>query len=161
VPTTQLKRRRAMRGVNKVILVGNLGRDPEVRYIKDGTAVANLRIATSENWNDANGQKQERTEWHRIVAWGKLAEIAKEYMTKGKQIYVEGRLQTRSWDDREGNKRYTTEVRADQILMLGTRGDSGGARDAGGSPDETRPPGPESPQPPDQPFQATDEDVPF
>ena len=148
-----------MRGVNKVILVGNLGRDPEVRYIKDGTAVANLRIATSENWNDANGQKQERTEWHRIVAWGKLAEIAKEYMTKGKQIYVEGRLQTRSWDDREGNKRYTTEVRADQILMLGTRGDSGGARDVPSSPDETRPP--DSPQPPDQPFQATDEDVPF
>ena len=149
-----------MRGVNKVILVGNLGRDPEVRYIKDGTAVANLRIATSENWNDANGQKQERTEWHRIVAWGKLAEIAKEYMTKGKQIYVEGRLQTRSWDDREGNKRYTTEVRADQILMLGTRGDSGGARDVPSSPDS--PDSPDSqPQPPDQPFQATDEDVPF
>jgi len=149
-----------MRGVNKVILVGNLGRDPEVRYIKDGTAVANLRIATSENWNDANGQKQERTEWHRIVAWGKLAEIAKEYMTKGKQIYVEGRLQTRSWDDREGNKRYTTEVRADQILMLGTRGDSGGARGVPSSPDS--PDSPDSqPQPPDQPFQATDEDVPF
>jgi single-strand DNA-binding protein len=142
-----------MRGVNKVILVGNLGRDPEVRYIKDGTAVANLRLATSENWNDANGQKQERTEWHRIVAWGKLAEIAKEYMTKGRQIYVEGRLQTRSWDDREGNKRYTTEVRADQIIMLGTRGDSSGSRDtAGGSAD---------PSPPDEPFQATDEDVPF
>jgi len=140
-----------MRGVNKVILVGNLGRDPEVRYIRDGTAVANLRIATSETWNDANGQKQERTEWHRVVAWGKLAEIAKEYMTKGRQIYVEGRLQTRSWDDREGNKRYTTEVRADQMIMLGTRGDGGGARDS--SPD----PGP----PPEEPFQATDEDVPF
>jgi single-strand DNA-binding protein len=141
-----------MRGVNKVILVGNLGRDPEVRYIRDGTAVANLRIATSETWNDANGQKQERTEWHRVVAWGKLAEIAKEYMTKGRQVYVEGRLQTRSWDDREGNKRYTTEVRADQMIMLGTRGDAGGARDASG---------PDSAPPPDEPFQATDEDVPF
>jgi single-strand DNA-binding protein len=141
-----------MRGVNKVILVGNLGRDPEVRYIRDGTAVANLRIATSETWNDANGQKQERTEWHRVVAWGKLAEIAKEYMTKGRQVYVEGRLQTRSWDDREGNKRYTTEVRADQMIMLGTRGDVGGARDASG---------PDSAPPPDEPFQATDEDVPF
>jgi single-strand DNA-binding protein len=140
-----------MRGVNKVILVGNLGRDPEVRYIRDGTAVANLRIATSETWNDANGQKQERTEWHRVVAWGKLAEIAKEYMTKGRQVYVEGRLQTRSWDDREGNKRYTTEVRADQMIMLGTRGDGGSARDVG----------PDSAPPPDEPFQATDEDVPF
>lgn len=140
-----------MRGVNKVILVGNLGRDPEVRYIKDGTAVANLRLATSETWNDQNGQKQERTEWHRIVAWGKLAEIAKEYMSKGRQIYVEGKLQTRSWDDREGNKRYTTEVKADQIIMLGSRGDSAGSR--GMSP----PP----PEPAAAPFEATDDDVPF
>jgi len=141
-----------MRGVNKVILIGNLGRDPEVRYIRDGTAVANLRLATSESWNDANGQKQERTEWHRIVAWGKLAEIAKEYMTKGRQIYVEGRLQTRSWDDREGNKRYTTEVRADQMLMLGTRSDAGASRESTGG---------DVAAPPDEPFQATDEDVPF
>jgi single-strand DNA-binding protein len=138
-----------MRGVNKVILVGNLGRDPEIRYIKDGTPVANLRLATSESWNDPQGQRQERTEWHRIVAWGKLAEIAKEYMTKGRQIYVEGRLQTRSWDDREGNKRYTTEVRADQIVMLGTRGDSGGSKDVPAAPE------------PQQPFEATDDDVPF
>ena len=140
-----------MRGVNKVILVGNLGRDPEVRYIKDGTAVANLRLATSETWNDQNGQKQERTEWHRIVAWGKLAEIAKEYMSKGRQIYVEGKLQTRSWDDRDGNKRYTTEVKADQIIMLGSRGDSAGARDTPAPP----------PEPVSAPFEAKDDDVPF
>ncbi len=141
-----------MRGVNKVILVGNLGRDPEVRYIKDGTAVANLRLATSETWNDQNGQKQERTEWHRVVAWGKLAEIAKEYMSKGRQIYVEGKLQTRSWDDRDGNKRYTTEVKADQIIMLGTRGDSAGGRDT-----PAPPPEPEAAAP----FEAKDDDVPF
>ncbi len=140
-----------MRGVNKVILVGNLGRDPEVRYIKDGTAVANLRLATSETWNDQNGQKQERTEWHRVVAWGKLAEIAKEYMSKGRQIYVEGKLQTRSWDDRDGNKRYTTEVKADQIIMLGSRGDSAGARDTPAPP----------PEPAAAPFEAKDDDVPF
>ena len=140
-----------MRGVNKVILVGNLGRDPEVRYIKDGTAVANLRLATSETWNDQNGQKQERTEWHRIVAWGKLAEIAKEYMSKGRQIYVEGKLQTRSWDDRDGNKRYTTEVKADQMIMLGTRGDSAGGRDTPTPP----------PEPAAAPFEAKEDDVPF
>ncbi len=141
-----------MRGVNKVILVGNLGRDPEVRYIKDGTAVANLRLATSETWNDQNGQRQERTEWHRVVAWGKLAEIAKEYMTKGRQIYVEGKLQTRSWDDRDGNKRYTTEVKADQIIMLGTRGDSAGDRDTPAPPPEPAAAAP---------FEAKEDDVPF
>jgi single-strand DNA-binding protein len=145
-----------MRGVNKVILIGNLGRDPEVRYIRDGTAVANMRIATTETWNDQNGQKQERTEWHRIVAWGKLAEIAKEYLTKGRQIYVEGRLQTRSWDDRDGNKRYTTEIKADQLLMLGGRGDAG-AREAPGAQEAPSP----SPTPESEPFQATDDDVPF
>ncbi len=146
-----------MRGVNKVILVGNLGRDPEVRYIKDGTAVANLRLATSETWNDQNGQRQERTEWHRVVAWGKLAEIAKEYMSKGRQIYVEGKLQTRSWDDREGNKRYTTEVKADQIVMLGTRGDSAGSRDAPAPPPEQA----GAPELPAATFEATEDDVPF
>lgn len=143
-----------MRGVNKVILVGNLGRDPEIRYTKDGTAVANLNLATSDSWNDANGQRQERTEWHRVVAWGKLAEISKEYLSKGRQIYIEGRLQTRSWDDKSGTKRYTTEVKADQMVMLGTRGDGGG-RDAGPSPGG----------PPQEfsrePFEASEEDVPF
>ena len=158
-----------MRGVNKVILVGNLGRDPEVRYIKDGTAVANLRLATSETWNDQNGQKQERTEWHRVVAWGKLAEIAKEYMSKGRQIYVEGKLQTRSWDDRDGNKRYTTEVKADQIIMLGSRGDSAGSRDTAAPPPEQGEQAEQAGQagqegqaaPAAAPFEATEDDVPF
>ncbi len=141
-----------MRGVNKVILIGNLGRDPEVRYTRSGTAVANLNIATSENWTDKSGQKQERTEWHRVVAWDKLAEIAKEYLTKGKQVYIEGRLQTRSWDDRDGNKRYTTEVRVDQMLMLGGRGGDFAER-------EPSPPPQEADQGP--PFEAKEEDVPF
>lgn len=142
-----------MRGVNKVILIGNLGRDPEMRYTRDGTAVANLNLATSDSWNDAQGQRQERTEWHRVVAFGKLAEIAKEYLSKGRQIYIEGRLQTRSWEDKEGNKRYTTEIKADQMVMLGGRGGDGGSRSAGpppGGEDFSR-----------EPFEATDEDVPF
>ncbi len=144
-----------MRGVNKVILVGNLGRDPEVRYTKDGTAVANLNLATTETWNDGSGQRQERTEWHKVVAWGKLAEIAKEYLGKGKQVYIEGRLQTRSWEDKEGVKRYTTEIKADQMVMLGGRGGDGTSRDSGPPPPEASDFGrPES-------FQATEDDVPF
>lgn len=115
------------RGVNKVILVGNLGRDPEVRYSPNGQAVANVTIATSESWKDKNtGEKQERTEWHRIVFWGKLAEIAGEYLKKGSQIYVEGRLQTRKWTDKEGHEKYTTEVVANEMQMLGSR-QGGGA----------------------------------
>jgi len=144
-----------MRGVNKVILVGNLGRDPEVRYTREGTAVANLNVATTETWNDGSGQRQERTEWHRVVAWGKLAEIAKEYLGKGKQVYIEGRLQTRSWEDKEGVKRYTTEIKADQMVMLGGRGGDGMQRDSGPPPPEASDVGrPES-------FQATEDDVPF
>lgn len=116
--------------VNKVILIGNLGVDPEVRYTPSGQAVANFRIATSENWNDKQGQKQERVEWHRIVAWGKLGELCGEYLAKGRQVYVEGRLQTRQWKDRDGQDRYTTEVHAQSITFLGSRGDSaeGGPR---------------------------------
>ena len=111
------------RGINKVILVGNLGRDPEVRYAASGAAVANVTIATSESWKDKNsGEKQERTEWHRIVFFGRLAEIASEYLKKGSQIYVEGRLQTRKWQDKDGNDRYTTEVVANEMQMLGSRG---------------------------------------
>src|ERR671918_2561807 len=106
-------------GVNKVILIGNLGSAPEVRFTPGGQAVANFRIATSESWTDKSGQKQERTEWHRIVVWGKLAELCGEYLSKGRQVYVEGRLQTRQWDDRDGNKKYTTEVVASQITFLG------------------------------------------
>lgn len=148
-----------MRGVNKVILIGNLGRDPEVRYTRDGTAVANLNVATSESWNDPNGQRQERTEWHRVVAWGRLAEVAKEYLSKGRQVYIEGKLQTRSWEDKEGNKRYTTEVKVDQMVMLGGRGDSSMGRDTGEAPDDRdagRGGGGGGGE-----FQATDDDVPF
>ena len=108
-----------MASVNKVILVGNLGRDPEVRYTPGGTAVANFTLATTDRWNDPSGEKKERTEWHRVVVWGKQAEIAGEYLRKGRQIYVEGALQTREWTDRDGNKRYTTEVRAQRFQMLG------------------------------------------
>lgn len=105
--------------VNKVLLIGRLGNNPEIRYTNTGTAVANFNLATSENWNDKNGQKQERTEWHRVVVWGKLAELCEKYLAKGRQCFVEGRLQTRSWDDKDGNKRYTTEIVAATIQFLG------------------------------------------
>ena len=108
-----------MASINKVILVGNLGRDPELRYTPSGMAVANLNIATNEVWTDKSGEKKERTEWHRVVVWGKQAEVLNSYLTKGRQVYVEGSLQTRSWDDKSGTKRYTTEVRANRVLMLG------------------------------------------
>ena len=120
-----------MGSVNKVILVGNLGRDAELRYTPGGAAVATLDMATTEVWNDKGGQRQEKTEWHRVVLWGKIAESLNEYLAKGKQIYVEGRLQTRQWDDKDGNKRYTTEIRGDRIVLLGGGG-GGGARGAGG-----------------------------
>ncbi|HXN40605.1 MAG TPA: single-stranded DNA-binding protein [Myxococcaceae bacterium] len=108
-------------GVNKAILVGNLGADPEVRFTPGGQAVANFRIATSESWTDKGGQKQERTEWHRIVVWGKLAELCGEYLAKGRQCFVEGRLQTREWTDKENKKNYTTEVVANNVVFLGAR----------------------------------------
>ena len=116
-----------MAGVNKVILVGNLGADPEVRFTPSGQAVANFRIATSENWTDKSGQKQERTEWHRIVVWGKLGELCGEYLAKGRQCFVEGRLQTREWTDKENKKNYTTEVVANNVVFLGGRGEGAGA----------------------------------
>ena len=115
-----------MGSVNKVILVGNLGRDAELRYTPGGAPVATLNLATTEVWNDkASGQKQEKTEWHRIVLWGKSAESLSEYLTKGKQIFVEGRLQTRKWQDKDGNDKYTTEIRADRITLLGGGGGGG------------------------------------
>lgn len=130
-----------MAGVNKVILIGNLGADPEVRFTPGGQAVANFRIATSESWNDKQGNKQERTEWHRIVVWGKLAELCGEYLKKGRQCYVEGRLQTREWTDKENKKNYTTEVVANQVTFLGGRdGASGPRRDSGGRDDFGPPP---------------------
>ena len=117
-----------MGSVNKVILVGNLGRDAELRYTPGGAAVATLNLATTEVWNDKNQQRQEKTEWHRVVLWGKQAESLQEYLTKGKQIYVEGRLQTRQWDDKDGNKRYTTEIRGDRSVLLGGGMGGGGGR---------------------------------
>ena len=130
-----------MSGVNKAILVGNLGRDPEVRYTKSGQAVASFSLATSERWTGKDGNKEEKTEWHRIVAWGKLGEICGEYLSKGKQVYIEGRIQTREWEDNDGNKRSTTEIVASTMTMLGQAGGGsggsgsgsggGGGRDAG------------------------------
>lgn len=149
-----------MGSVNKVILVGNLGRDSELRYTPGGAAVATLNMATTEVWNDKQGQKQEKTEWHRIIVWGKQAESLQEYLTKGKQIYVEGRLQTRQWDDKDGNKRYTTEIKADRITLLGGGGgrssmDRGGGSTGGGSTGG----GGGAEEPPMQPI--TDDDIPF
>jgi single-strand DNA-binding protein len=121
----------ASKGVNKVILVGNLGNDPEMRVMGNGGAVCNLSIATSESWKDQQGQQQERTEWHKVVMYRRLAEIAGEYLRKGSQVYLEGKLQTRKWQDQSGNDRYTTEIVADQMQMLGSRGNAGGAPQQG------------------------------
>ena len=153
------------RGINKVILIGNLGSDPEVRYTPDGAPVANVNLATSESWNDRNtGERQERTEWHRLVLWRKLAEIASQYLKKGSRIYVEGKLQTRSWDDQSGQKRYTTEVVVNDMQMLDSRGEGGGGgggysdQPAGG---QTAGPAaqPEAPPPPGS--GGDDDDLPF
>ncbi len=115
------------RGINKAILVGNLGQDPELRYTGSGTAVCNMRLATNSRYKDKDGEWVDKTEWHNVVAWARLAEICNEYLRKGSQVYFEGSLQTRSWDDRDGNTRYTTEVKVREMLMLG--GDGGGPRD--------------------------------
>ena len=122
------------RGVNKVILVGNLGRDPEMKYTASGAAIANITVATSESWNDKQtGEKVEKTEWHRVVAFQRLAEIMGEYLRKGSQVYIEGKLQTRKWQDQNGQDRYTTEVVANDMQMLGARGgEGGGGRGQGG-----------------------------
>ena len=114
-----------MSGVNKVILVGNLGQDPTMRYTASGTAVAQFSLATTERFNNKAGEREERTEWHRVVAWAKLDEICNQYLKKGKQVYIEGRIQTRQWEDQSGNKRYTTEIVANNMVMLGRAGDAG------------------------------------
>ena len=112
------------RGINKAIIVGNLGRDPEVRYTANGNAIANITVATTESWKDKqSGERQEKTEWHRVVFFGRLAEVAGEYLKKGAQVYIEGRLQTRKWEDKSGQERYTTEIVANEMQMLGSRGD--------------------------------------
>jgi len=124
-------------GVNKVILVGHLGADPDMRYTPSGQGVCELRLATSESWNDKNGQRQERTEWHRIVVWGKRAEVCSKYLSKGRQVFVEGRIQTRSYDDKEGIKRYMTEIIASDVQFLGGGKGEGGGRGRG---DDSPPP---------------------
>ena len=129
-----------MAGVNKVILIGNLGADPEVKYLTNGTTVANFRIATSENRLNKAGEKTTITEWHRIVTFGRLAEICKEYLNKGKQVYIEGRIRSRSWEDKDGNRRFTTEIVANQMQMLGTAGGPGGATEKEATIEQEMPP---------------------
>ncbi len=150
----------ASRGVNKVILVGNLGNDPEVRYMPNGNAVANVSVATSETWKDKNtGEQQERTEWHRVVFFNRLAEIVEQYLKKGSKIFVEGRLQTRSWEQ-DGVKRYTTEIVANEMQMLDSRGSAGA--DSSFEPNSPQPK-PQAQQAPaqNQNFDNFDDDIPF
>lgn len=148
------------RGINKVILIGNLGAEPEVRFMPSGQAVANVRLATNETWRDREtGESQERTEWHRVVFFGKLADIVKEYLHKGSQIFVEGRIQTKKWQDKDGHDRYSTEIIANEMQMLGARG-------GGTAPFENEPPGERAPAPsasPASPAAAADfdDDIPF
>ncbi len=125
--------------VNKVMLIGNLGRDPEIRYTTGGQAVANFTLATTEKYTNKAGEKQEDTEWHRIVAWGRLAEICGEYLSKGRMIYIEGSIKTRSWEDKEGNTRYTTEIVARNMQMLGGQGGQGARSEAPSTPDQKVP----------------------
>ncbi len=121
------------RGVNKVILVGNLGKDPEIRYTASGSSVANVTVATAESWKDKNtGERVEKTEWHRVVFFSRLAEIVGQYLHKGSQVYIEGRLQTRKWQGQDGNDRYTTEIVANEMQMLGSKGEAAGAQTSGG-----------------------------
>ena len=140
-----------MGSVNKVILVGNLGKDAELRYTSGGTAVATVRLATTDRFKDKDGQWQDQTEWHSVVIWGKTAESLAEYLRKGKQIYVEGRLQTRTWADKDEKKRYSTEIRADRVVLLGGR--PGGA--------EREDAIPRAAEGPREPVEATDDDIPF
>jgi single-strand DNA-binding protein len=152
-----------MASVNKVILIGNLGADPETRYLPSGDAVTNIRIATTENWKDKSGEKQEHTEWHRVSFFGKTAEIAAEYLKKGSPVYVEGRIRTRKWQDKEGQDRYSTEIVADRMQLLGGRGGSGGG---GGSEPMGREPAPsapgaKAPKSGGGAFDEMDDDIPF
>ena len=153
-----------MASVNKVILIGNLGRDPETRYMPDGGAVTNVSIATTETWKDKSGEKQEKTEWHRVAFFGKLAEIAGEYLKKGSQVYVEGRLQTRKWQDKDGQDKYTTEIVADRMQMLGSRqGMGSGDREAGGEREGGSRPAskPSGAKPAGSKFDDFEDDIPF
>lgn len=144
-----------MAGVNKVILIGNLGRDPELRYTQGGQAVANFTLATTERFPTREGERQERTEWHRIVAWGRTAELCAQYLSKGRSVYVEGRLQTREWEDRDGQKRRTTEIVALSVQFLGGREGGAGAAAGGPRPASEAPPAEEESAPPPA------DDIPF
>lgn len=149
-------------GVNKAIIIGNLGADPELRYTQSGQAVANLRIATNERWTDKDGKPQEKTEWHKVVVWGRQAENCEKYLSKGRQVYVEGRLQTSEWEDKDGNKRWTTEIVAQSVQFLQGGSGGGGGGGGGGSASYDRnfeqdDPGPEAGF--DQSF--NDDDIPF
>jgi single-strand DNA-binding protein len=151
------------RGINKVIVVGNLGNDPDTRYMPSGGAVTNLSIATSESWKDKqSGEQKERTEWHKVAMFGRLAEIAAEYLRKGSQVYIEGKLRTRKWQDRDGNDRYTTEIIADEMQMLGGRGGAGGSGGnfGGGQSSGGAPKGDNNPPPQSSPDDF-DDDIPF
>lgn len=141
-----------MAAVNKVILIGNLGKDPELRYTPGGKAVASFSLATTERWRDSEGVMQDKTEWHNIVVWGRQAETAKEYLAKGRQVYVEGRIQTRSWEDKDGNTRYTTEIVAQRLQFLGSR-----EKAAVAAPSEDQPPE----APPSNDLSSEDDDLPF
>ena len=147
-----------MAAVNKAIILGNLGRDPEVRYTPDGKAVTSFSVATTEKWRDKDGNSQERTEWHRIVAFDRLAEVCGEYLSKGSSVYVEGQLQTRSWEDREGNKRYTTEIVGRTVQFLSSRGESGRS---GGRTSQKEPPEDDFVYEQGTEGGLTDDDVPF
>lgn len=148
-----------MSSVNKVILIGNLGKDPEVRYMSNGDAVANVTLATTDNWKDKEGQKQEKTEWHRVTFYRKLAEIVEKYLGKGSQIYIEGRLETRKWTDKSGNERYTTEVIAQDMKMMGGKKDGGKPEEKDGrSSHSVRK---EPPVKTGTPFDDMDDDIPF
>jgi len=152
------------KSVNKVILIGNLGKDPELKHTSSGTAVATMTVATNERFKDKSGEWQDRTEWHTVVLWQRLAEIAAEYLKKGRSVYVEGRLQTRSWEDKQGQKRYTTEVVASDLVLLGGggRGEEGGRGGAarGGEFDQSGSPG-EFDSAPSRATEITDDDIPF
>ena len=146
------------RGINKATLIGNLGADPEIRYTANGSAVANVRLATAESWRDReSGEQQERTEWHRVVFFGRLAEIVEQYLRKGSHVYVEGRIRTRKWQDRDGNDRYTTEIVAKEMQMLDSRGSGGGAPAKSDDDPASAP----APAPSEQPTDDFDDDIPF
>ncbi|MCY4638358.1 MAG: single-stranded DNA-binding protein [Acidobacteria bacterium] len=151
-----------MGSVNKVILVGNLGRDAELRYTPGGAAVANFSLATTETWTDKNsGQRQEHTEWHRVDIWGKRAEALQQHLTKGLRIYVEGSLRTRQWEDRDGNKRSSTDIRADRIEFLDSRGEGGGRRAEGAGESRSQAPAPSEQGAPGGGADLTEDDIPF